>query len=524
MWPLSEERFHDLLGQVDAVFYADTHEPVPRTLYLSWNAEQVLGDDARAHLDDPDRWWRSVHPDDLEELTRVWSRAYGSAEPYRVDYRYVRSDGRIIWLREHAAPVLDETGAVLHWQGVLLDVTVERAAHDDLVRSEERHRRMLERLPAFVYVVTDEVDFTNLDTSIDGAMVMGWDPDDERWRAMTWLDIVHPEDRDAMRAAWRHAIATGEPFDEEFRQVDASGEIIWVHDHAVLVRDAHGNRLHWQGMVIDVTARVAAERAARAAQHRFTTIEGQLPIIVYAVDDALAPGTLYCSPSAQEVIGVSADAFLAGTSVFPDYLHPDDRAAAGAAWEQAWRERGRFHAEYRVLREDGSVVWVRDTAERVREPGTDLAFWQGVMLDITEERLARAELEASEASRRALIENLPAIVYEMAHDDDRRALYISAGIESLLGYTHQEWLEQPDIWVRTPAPRRPRDRARRPRRGVADRRAVVARVPADRGRRPGGLGPRRRAAGPGRGGVHLAGGVRRRHRDQAHRGDAAADP
>ena len=110
--------------------------------------------------------------------------------------------------------------------------------------------------------------------------------------------------------------------------MDASGEIIWVHDHAVLVRDADGNRLHWQGMVIDVTARVAAERAARAAQHRFTTIEGQLPIIVYAVDDALAPGTLYCSPSAQEVIGVSADAFLAGTSVFPDYLHPDDREAA----------------------------------------------------------------------------------------------------------------------------------------------------------------------------------------------------
>ena len=165
-------------------------------------------------------------PTTSSELTQVWSRAYGSAEPYRVDYRYVRPDGRSIWLREHAAPVLDETGVVLHWQGVLLDVTVERAAHDDLVRSEERHRRMLESLPAFVYVVTDEVDFTNLDTSIDGAAVMlGCDPDDERWRAMTWLDIVHPEDREAMRAAWRHAIATGEPFDEEFRQVDASGEM-----------------------------------------------------------------------------------------------------------------------------------------------------------------------------------------------------------------------------------------------------------------------------------------------------------
>ena len=447
MWPLSEDRFRDLLGQVNAVFYADTHEPEPHALYLSSNAEHVLGEDARAHVFDPGLWWRSIHPDDLEEIRAVWEAAYRTLEPYRVDYRYVRSDGRVVWLREHAAPVLGEVGNVLHWQGVLLDVTEERAAHDQLVRAEERHRQMLEGLPAFVYVITDEVEFTNLDTSIDGAAVMGWDPDDERWRSMTWLDIVHPEDRGPTRAAWRHAIATGDPFDEEFRQVDASGDVIWVHDHAVLVRDAEGNRLHWQGMVIDVTARVAAERAARAAQHRFTTIEGQLPIIVYAVDDALAPTTLYCSPSAQEVIGVSAAAFLAGTSVFPDYLHPDDREAAGAAWERAWRERGRFHAEYRVRRDDGSTVWIRDTAERVREPGSDLAFWQGVMLDVTEERIARAELEASEASRRALVENLPAIVYEMAHDDDRRTMYISAGVESLLGYTPREWLEQPDIWA-----------------------------------------------------------------------------
>ena len=448
MWPLSEDRFRELLGQVDAVFYADTHEPVPAPLYLSANADQVLGPGARqANLEDPDLWWRTIHRDDVDRVMEVWSQAYRSLEPYRVDYRYVRPDGEGIWLRDHAAPVRDDDGTVMHWQGVLLDVTEERDAHEALVRSEERHRRMLEGLPALVYVVTDEDEFTILDTSVDGALLLGFDPKDERWARMIWLDIVHPDDRSAMIAAWRHARVTGEPFDEEYRQVDAAGEVLWVHDHAVLVRDGEGRRLHWQGMVIDVTARVAAERVAREAQHRFATIEGQLPIIVYAVTDELSPAVLYCSPNTEDVVGVSAAAFLAGTASFPDFLHPDDRAAADAAWVGAWRERRRYDAEYRVPLADGSTVWIRDTAERVRAPGGELAFWQGVMLDVTEERLAHAELEASEASRRALIENLPAIVYEMAHDDDRRTLYISAGIEALLGYTHREWLEQPDIWA-----------------------------------------------------------------------------
>jgi PAS domain S-box-containing protein len=54
---------------------------------------------------------------------------------------------------------------------------------------------------------------------------------------------------------------------------------------------------------------------------------------------------------------------------------------------------------------------------------------------------------ADEAKYQALVENLPAVIYQVAPDDDRRTIYVSRHVETALGYTRQEWLSQPDIWM-----------------------------------------------------------------------------
>jgi adenylate cyclase len=66
-----------------------------------------------------------------------------------------------------------------------------------------------------------------------------------------------------------------------------------------------------------------------------------------------------------------------------------------------------------------------------------------------EELLQRSEalLKRSEARYQALVENVPAIVYEMLPDDDRRTFYISPRVEEFLGYAREEWLDQPDMWM-----------------------------------------------------------------------------
>ncbi|HYG72145.1 MAG TPA: PAS domain-containing protein, partial [Actinomycetota bacterium] len=105
--------------------------------------------------------------------------------------------------------------------------------------------------------------------------------------------------------------------------------------------------------------------------------------------------------------------------------------------------RGRFHSEYRMIARDGSIHWFRDEAIHVEDPASGVALWQGVMLDISEAKLASDHHAETEAKYRALVEQLPAVVYLGEYGDDGDWLYISPHIETILGYTPEEWLAHP---------------------------------------------------------------------------------
>jgi PAS domain S-box-containing protein len=67
--------------------------------------------------------------------------------------------------------------------------------------------------------------------------------------------------------------------------------------------------------------------------------------------------------------------------------------------------------------------------------------------DKREPERADDDRNRDEAKYRALVENLPAVIYQVAPDDDRRTMYVSSHVETALGYSRQEWLDQPDIWM-----------------------------------------------------------------------------
>ncbi len=182
-----------------------------------------------------------------------------------------------------------------------------------------------------------------------------------------------------------------------------------------------------------------------ASRSRTRKLVEQLPVVVYVDTDELEASTVYMSPNVEKVLGrppqqVREDLWIRS-------VHPEDREEAWRQWENAWTKGTPFHAEYRVIRPDGEEVWIRDSSVLVlSESGSRLA-WQGVLEDLTSEKRSEENVRASEARYRALVERVPAVVYEMDPDDERRTLYVSPHVEQVLGYSRAEWLDQPDIWI-----------------------------------------------------------------------------
>jgi PAS domain S-box-containing protein len=75
-----------------------------------------------------DGWLSSVHPDDLERVTRSWAYALETGEPYAIEFRVRVDDGTYRWYLVRAQPVFDERGAIGRWVGVNFDVQDRHAA------------------------------------------------------------------------------------------------------------------------------------------------------------------------------------------------------------------------------------------------------------------------------------------------------------------------------------------------------------------------------------------------------------
>lgn len=144
---------------------------------------------------------------------------------------------------------------------VLRDRTGQRRAADQLVRSEARFRSLSEAIPQLVWTAVGEG---------------WWTWGSRQWVAYTgqaeaashglgWLEPVHPDDRDAFRAAWRTAQERG-GLDLDHRLRRADGEYRWFQTRALPVRDADGAVVQWCGTCTDISDLKAIETALRTAR------------------------------------------------------------------------------------------------------------------------------------------------------------------------------------------------------------------------------------------------------------------
>jgi PAS domain S-box-containing protein len=262
-----------------------------------------------------------------------------------------------------------------------------------------------------------------------------------------WLASIHPEDRDLVDAARARAAATGLPFDLAYRLTDADGHPVRVRDlgHVVPAQGARPPLL--RGMIVRATPEGIGSEL-RDTEARYRTLIEQLPAIVYAEDvesDRLR--LVYVNPRVQELLGITPEEWIADPGLWLRMIHPDDLDQVRLENERTEATGEPYTIEYRMIARDGRVVWFSDQAVLVRdEDDARPRYWQGVMMDITSRKMAETQLAETEARYRALVEQTPAITYIDALEGPVSTLYISPQTTTILGYSPQDWYDDPNLW------------------------------------------------------------------------------
>ena len=367
-----------------------------------------------------------------------------SLEQFDHAFRITGADGEIKWLRSIAQPQRLENGDVV-WDGVTVDVTEHKLAQAALRASQAQPAEIAANIPGGVYrrVLHPDgrISFPYLDPGSEE--VYGLEADRIMTDPNSFLDNIHDEDRDGWYEALRASAKDLSQFDHDFRVINRLGEVIWMRSIAKPNRMANGDVV-WDGVTINITQQKQTELALLESRQILSEIACNLPGAIFR-HVLHADGTIeypYIGAGTQELYGRQPAEVVADVSRFFEAVHPENLPGWRAAVEKSARWLEPFQHDMRLIDTSDQVKWVRFIARPYRADNGDVV-WDGVTIDISEQKVAEAALRETEQRFRTFAEAALDTFWEM---DESQRFSFSAGTRAR---DHENPLMRMDILGKT---------------------------------------------------------------------------
>ena len=277
----SEQRFRQLAENINDVFWmSDLQKSL--VLYVSPAYEQVWGRTCQSLYEQPGSFLDGIHPKDREHVQIDSLDRQSRGESGDVEYRLVRPDGTVRWIRDRSFPVKDQAGRVYRMAGIAEDITEQKLVHESLRVSEQRFKTLAQHAPVGIFRTDAEGKCTFVNDR--WCAMAGMSQNDAR--GQVWIEAVHPQDQERVILAWRAAANAGRDFTSEFRFQTPQGQVTWLSGSAAVLRGAAGEGIGYIGTVTDISERERAEEALKLADRRKDEF---LAMLAHELRNPLAP-------------------------------------------------------------------------------------------------------------------------------------------------------------------------------------------------------------------------------------------
>ncbi|KUK93637.1 MAG: PAS domain S-box [Thermotogales bacterium 46_20] len=397
-------------------------------------------------------WKNLVHPDDLEMVERATEDyVIGKTDDFKFAHRLRCKSGEYKWILNWGRVVSrGEDGKALRAVGVHVDISELREAQEALKESEARWKFALEGAGDGVWDL--DVQTGKIYYSRRWKEMLGYRETEIKEEHDEWKALIHPEDRDKVLGEVEKCL-TGETvsYQNEHRLRCKDGSYKWILARGKVVSwTDEGEPLRIVGTHTDITDRKHAEEALRESEELFRTLVYNVPGAIFMCANDPDRTMEFISKQIQMITGYPEDDFLNNrVRSYNSIIHPDDRERVFMTVDESVRSGNPYTIEYRVVCADDSVRWVSESGQCVFSREGEVRYLAGVIMDVTEQKVAHDKLREAEERFRLLFENSTAsiIIFDKETGgiiDANRTAIESHGLETL------EELQKNELWLDSP--------------------------------------------------------------------------
>ncbi|ERT09390.1 sensory box protein [Lyngbya aestuarii BL J] len=333
----------------------------------------------------------------------------------------LRADGDCIFINVNSAPIRDRQGEIVAAVAVFRDITAQRQAELSLRRGEERFRALIEQAPDAVLIA--DIDGTYIDVNNNACDLLGYRREELIGKQIS--ELILSEDKPRL-AAMKQSLLLGNTHVEEWTLIRKDGTPVPVEISTKILPDSR-----WQAFVRDITERKRTQQALQTSEERFRQMAENIEDVFW-ISQMQDYKVLYVSPAYEKVWGRSCESLYKNPYQWMETIHPDDRELVQASFTEQVLT-GRCDVEFRVIRPDGSIRWIRDRGFPIPEADGQIRRVAGIAEDITDRKQALSALRQREEELRLITDAVPALIAYV--DRDQRFRFVNQA--------YQDWFGQP---------------------------------------------------------------------------------
>ena len=425
----SETRFRELAENIREVFWLSDPEDT-RMIYISPAYETIWGRSRETLYASPASWMEAIHPADKERMLQARANR-ASTDPHDNIYRIVRPDGSMRWIRDRGFPVRDGEGAVVRFAGIAEDIT-----------ERERTAEATAQLAAIVESSADAIigmDLNGIITSWNRGAQKTFGYTAEEMVGGPIKRLISPDRREEEEQVFSR-IRRGENVEHfETAGIEKGGSQIELSLTVSPIRNAAGGIAGASLVARDITGLKRTQDALRASEERFRELAENIHEVFWISTTGFGGASselLYISPAYESVFGRTCESLFRNPHSFLDAIHPEDRARVTDVFERE-REQG-FEVEYRVVRPDGSIRWIRDRGFPIQDTAGHFYRLAGIAEDISERKQAEDRLRRSEEKFKTLFGIAPVGISVL--DQQLNVVDANPALERILRLSKEELL------------------------------------------------------------------------------------